>query len=87
MMSLRKMLYVYFLLSDCVVGYGDVIPVTENGKVFVIFYVLVGCTIAGRAFGTLVRLPLIWRERATEMEVMNQFGSHLSEGTSQALYA
>ena len=36
-------------------GYGDVSPDTDGGKVFCIFYTIIGCTFAATGFRSLVR--------------------------------
>lgn len=63
------------------VGFGDVTPQTDSGKIFTIFYALVGCSYMARALGELVRYPLVLHSKENELRVMLQFGAHLSEET------
>jgi voltage-gated potassium channel len=49
------------VITICTVGYGDVVPTTNSGKVFTIFYVFLGCGVMARAIEDLatVRVALV----------------------------
>src|SRR5262245_54040540 len=48
---------VYFCVVTLgTVGYGDIVPTTDAGKIFTIFYVIVGLGIIGGFFATVGRL-------------------------------
>jgi len=72
-------------LTITTIGYGDVVPITNGGKVFCIIYAIVGCTVGARAFGMIVQLPLLARQKQTEIEVIEQFGTKISERILQKI--
>jgi hypothetical protein len=48
---------VYFcVVTLATVGYGDITPTTDAGKIFTIFYIVVGLAIIGGFFATLGKL-------------------------------
>lgn len=55
------------------VGYGDVVPSTNGGKVFTIFYALVGCAVVAKALTDFVKFPLLSRVLHNEKAVVDQF--------------
>ena len=61
------------------VGYGDIFPETQGGKVFTIFFAPLGCAVVVRGFTDLVRFPILLRQKSSEVKVMEQFKLGLSE--------
>lgn len=61
------------------VGYGDIFPKTQTGKIFVLFFAPLACAIAMKGFSDLVRYPMLLREKINEAKVMEQFKLGLSE--------
>ena len=62
-------------------GFGDVVPRTNSGKAFTIFYAIVGCALLARGLNDLIRYPLLVKAKQNELKVMMQFGGQLSEET------
>ena len=73
------------IVTVTTVGYGDVTPDTDGGKVFTIFYVLVGCSLAAKGFRDFFCYPLVVRAKETEMKIIEQFGEELSERTLKSI--
>lgn len=67
----------YSVVTVTTVGYGDTTPQTDEGKVFAVFYSLVGAILVARSLGTVAALPLEARRREQEMKVMAQYGDIL----------
>jgi voltage-gated potassium channel len=53
--SILNALY-FCVVTLATVGYGDITPTTDAGKVFTIFYIVVGLSIIGGFFATLGKL-------------------------------
>jgi voltage-gated potassium channel len=68
-------------VTICTVGYGDVTPDTDDGKVFTIFFALIGCILSVKGFTELIRFPILLRLKQSEMDVQKQFLEGLSEKT------
>ena len=64
-------------VSITTVGYGDVYPTTKAGKVFAIFFLLIGCCLMAKAIGEVANLPLERRRRRNEQAVLDQYGADL----------
>lgn len=73
------------VVTICTVGYGDVVPVTNAGKFFIIFYSIFGCVLTARALGEIIRIPVAIREKGIETEVTKQFGNELSVEVLQGI--
>jgi len=67
------------------VGYGDVVPVTNNGKMFAIGYILVGTFTMAKAFADIAALPLELRRRRHEAQVLSQYGTTLQRQSLAAI--
>eukprot|EP00602_Paraphysomonas_sp_CaronLab_P011365 CAMPEP_0185041920 /NCGR_PEP_ID=MMETSP1103-20130426/41809_1 /TAXON_ID=36769 /ORGANISM="Paraphysomonas bandaiensis, Strain Caron Lab Isolate" /LENGTH=407 /DNA_ID=CAMNT_0027581861 /DNA_START=391 /DNA_END=1614 /DNA_ORIENTATION=+ len=67
------------------VGFGDVVPQTNSGKVFTIVYSIVGCAVLASGINDLIRYPLIVKSKQNELRVMTQFGGELSEETLRGI--
>lgn len=67
------------------VGYGDVTPDSESGKIFTIFYTIVACSLAAKGFGDIVRYPLVMREKENELRITEQFGEEITEHTLKCI--
>lgn len=55
------------------VGYGDVTPTSVRGKVFTIFYCVIGCAFMAKVLTDFIRYPLLARMVRNEEEVARQF--------------
>jgi hypothetical protein len=62
-------------------GYGDVVAVTDNGKIFTIIYILTSVGVALKGFAEIVRYPIVLRAKKNELEVSKQFISDISPST------
>ena len=65
------------------IGYGDVVPTTRLGKVFTIFYALLGCTYMAKSLSSLVKYPLLRRERDNELKLLDQFSGETLESVTK----
>ncbi|KAG7349622.1 TrkA-N domain containing protein [Nitzschia inconspicua] len=61
------------------VGYGDIVPTTEGGKLFATAYLLVAGTILLNNMSMISMIPLELRKRRTEKAVLTQFGDTLDD--------
>ena len=66
-------------ISTTSVGYGDIAPVTDGGKIFCVFYLLIGTLVVASALGDIANVPLEVRRRKMEAAVLAQYGDSLSE--------
>jgi hypothetical protein len=67
------------------VGFGDVTPDSDAGKIFTIFYALFGCALNVNGFSQIVRYPMLLRAKKNEMYVYEQFEKGLSQRMLQAI--
>eukprot|EP00602_Paraphysomonas_sp_CaronLab_P010331 CAMPEP_0185021508 /NCGR_PEP_ID=MMETSP1103-20130426/4199_1 /TAXON_ID=36769 /ORGANISM="Paraphysomonas bandaiensis, Strain Caron Lab Isolate" /LENGTH=361 /DNA_ID=CAMNT_0027553073 /DNA_START=448 /DNA_END=1533 /DNA_ORIENTATION=- len=67
------------------VGFGDVVPQTNSGKVFTIIYCIAGCAVLASGINDLIRYPLLVKSKQNELRVMTQFGGELSEETLRGI--
>lgn len=56
-------------------GYGDVVPTTDGGKVFAIFYILIGCVLMANTISDVADLPLAARRKRMEVPFWLLVGS------------
>ena len=75
--SLIKAFY-WCCVTVTTVGYGDVVPLTEEGKAFAIGYILIGTFLMAKALADIASLPLEIRRLQMEATVLSQYGAHLS---------
>ena len=55
-----------------IVGYGDLVPVTEGGKLFATIYILVAGSILLNQMSHIAAIPLELRKRRIERAVLSQ---------------
>lgn len=65
------------------IGYGDVVPTTNLGKWFTIFYAIFGCTYMAKSLSSVVKYPLLRRERDNELRLLDQFGGETHESVKR----
>lgn len=75
--------FYWAIVTITTVGYGDIVPTTDKGKLFTIFYCLVGVAVVARVMNDLITYPLVKKAKQSELKVMMQFGAELSEDTLQ----
>eukprot|EP01034_Spumella_vulgaris_P007127 gene7127-9077_t len=63
------------------VGYGDVTPKSQGGKLFTMAYTLIGCALAAKGFRDIVTYPMVVKAKENELYITRQFGDELSEST------
>ena len=56
----------------CPVGYGDIVPVTNGGKLFATIYILVAGSILLNQMSHIAAIPLELRKRRIERAVLTQ---------------
>jgi len=61
------------------VGYGDIVPVTSEGKLFATIYVIVAGTVLLHNMSLISMIPLELRKRRIEHAVLGQFGNQLTD--------
>ena len=61
------------------VGYGDIIPITDMGKLFTIVFAIFAVSLLGKAVTNIAMYPFVLREKKSEIQVMMQFGTELTE--------
>jgi hypothetical protein len=61
------------------VGYGDLTPTNESGKLFTIFYCLIGLGLVAKAVDSISSVPILLRERKEEHKIWMRFGTGLTE--------
>ena len=66
-------------------GYGDIVPVTQGGKLFATVYLLVGGTILLHNMSKISMIPLELRKRRIERAVLTQFGDSLDDDALREL--
>ena len=71
--------------TPATVGYGDLTPYTQGGKLFATVYLLVAGTILLHNMSTISMIPLELRRRRTEQAVLTQFGDSLDDDALREL--
>ena len=67
------------------VGYGDIVPQTEEGKMFATIYVLVAGTVLLHNMSLISMIPIELRKRRVERAVLRQFGDQLDDAALREL--
>jgi hypothetical protein len=67
------------------VGYGDIAPVTDGGKLFATVYVLLAGTVLLNNMSLISMIPLELRRRRIEQAVLTQFGDELDDAALEEL--
>ena len=66
-------------------SYGDIVPVTDAGKLFATIYILVAGTLLLNNMSSISMIPLELRRRRIERAVLTQFGDHLDDAALREL--
>ena len=67
------------MVTASTVGYGDILPTTDLGKIFVVIYAPVGAVALGFAVQTIASLPVLYRHERLKEHVLQQFGDAMNE--------
>lgn len=51
--------YYFSVVTITTVGYGDIVPTTKEGKIFTIFYILIGTGLMAKTLGNLIMVSYI----------------------------
>jgi len=77
---------VYWSVVTCLtIGFGDYYPQSKPGKIFMIFFALIGCSLTAKAFAELVRAPFTLRMKKYEVQVSRQFSECLNPAVFKAI--
>jgi hypothetical protein len=60
------------------VGYGDVTPKSNTGKICTVLYILIGCGFMAKAFADFTKIPIVARLKRNEIKVLDQFSGELT---------
>lgn len=72
-------------VSITTVGYGDVYPTTDAGKLFACAFLLIGCVLMAKALADIAALPLEIRRERLEQQVLEQYGEDLDPDEFQEI--
>lgn len=77
--------FYWSVVTMTTVGFGDIVPTSNAGKVFTMLYGLVGCAVLANGLNSLVAYPLTRKSKQSELKVMLQFGGQLSQQSLQKI--
>jgi hypothetical protein len=64
------------------VGYGDIVPHTQEGRVFTTFYIFFSYILMGKCLSDIILAPIGLRSKKNSIEVVSQFEHNLSADVS-----
>lgn len=73
------------MVTITTVGFGDLTPDTDGGKVFTIFYAILGVFYVSSALNELAQYPMMLLGKRNEIRVIDQFGSSMDEQQAESL--
>lgn len=56
-------------VTICTVGFGDLSPKTDGGRIFTMFFALIGCTLSVKGFSEIIRFPSVLKLKQNEIHV------------------
>ena len=66
---------IYFsIVSATTIGYGDVHPTSNSGKLATSIFLLLGCSMLGWATTHVARIPFSYRRERKQMQVLRRYG-------------
>jgi hypothetical protein len=65
--------------ASCIVGYGDLVPTTDAGKVFTIFFILSCVAFMAKTISDIAKYPVVRRNARSEFHFIKQFSGKLSK--------
>ena len=85
-LSVNDAMY-FTIVTVSTVGYGDITPTTDEGKIFSIFYLPTTCLIFLVNVGNIAKYPLYSRALQHEVKIFDQFGAKngMSEDTLKSI--
>lgn len=78
--------FYWAIVSLMTVGYGEYHPSSRGGKIFTIFYCIIGCSIIAKAVTDFVRFPMVQRVLKSEKRVVDQFSTKMRSETLKLLF-
>lgn len=77
--------FYWAVVSIATVGYGDYYPTNNKGRLFTIFYLLIGTSILVKSLSSIVKIPSLMRLRRKEMNLIAKFGGEKQQLTPEVL--
>jgi len=77
--------FYWAVVSIATVGYGDFHPTNNEGRLFTIFYLLIGTSILVKSLSSIVKIPSLMRIRRKEMKLIEKFGGEKHQMTPDLL--
>ena len=69
--------FYFAVMSATTVGFGDSVPESDFGKIFVAVYLVVGCFSLANAVHSIANIPMHMRTVRLENTVLDQYGHDL----------